>query len=291
MRIFVLGGTGQIGAAVVRALLDAGHEVLGLARSEVSAAALRAAGAEALPGDLRDPEGWLGALPEVDAVIQAAADFSDEMGAVETRLLDRLLPRLARRPGRLRFLYTGGCWLYGATGATAAREAHPFDPLPAFAWMLPNLRRVLAGGEVAGLAVHPALVYDRRGGVLRPFVEDAREGGAVRVIGGADLRWPLVEAGDLGRLYALALARGRVGESYNAAGIAGRRVGDLAAAVARRFGPPGCGLRVVTAEAAAARLGEWARGFALDQRMSAAKARRELGWRPASRDPVAELEP
>jgi uncharacterized protein YbjT (DUF2867 family) len=111
MRVLVLGGTGSIGSAVVRELVATGHDVVGLARSERSAAQIAGFGAAPLPGDIRHPEGWVSAIPPVDAVIHAATDFSNDMDAVDGRLLDGLLPVLGTMPRRPRFIYTGGCWL------------------------------------------------------------------------------------------------------------------------------------------------------------------------------------
>lgn len=289
MRILVLGGTGSVGGAVLRALVAHGHEVLALARSARSAEMVAGAGAEPVAGDIREPARWTDQLPGLDGVVHAAAGFEDDMGAVDTRLLDRLLPALGRMAGRPRFVYTGGCWLYGATGPAEAVESTPFDPLPAFAWMVPNLARVLGAREVAGLVVHPALVCGPGGGVLAGMIADAAAGRAVTVIGGPGVHWPLVHSDDLAALYVQVLERGVPGRSYNGAAVPGVAVGTIAAAIARHFGHARTTPAVLSADAAAARLGAWARGYALDQRMSAARARRELGWRIARRDPVAAV--
>ena len=158
MRVFVLGGTGVIGSAVVRELVRRGHEVCGLARSDAAAAKLREAGATPLAGDIATPERWSRRMPSVDAVIHSACDFDSAMGAIDLRLLERLLPALAAQPTRPRFIYTGGCWLFGATGDAIATEATSFCPLPAFAWMVPNLQSVLEATEVEGIVIHPAMV-------------------------------------------------------------------------------------------------------------------------------------
>lgn len=284
----MLGGTGCIGSAVVRELVARGHEVIALARSPSSAAALQRFGASALRGDIREPAAWLECLPEVEGVIHAATDFADDMGEVDTRLLDRLLPVLARMR-RPRFVYTGGCWLYGPTGTSPATETSRFDPLPAFSWMVPNLQRVLKAEGLGGLVVHPAMVYDRGGGVFSSFVEHALRGGPVPVVGGVDVHWPLVHADDLARLYALVLERGAEGQSYNGAALSGLPVGPLASAIARSVGGPRCEIRNISADEAASLRGEWARGFAIDQSMSGERARRELDWQPVHLDPIADL--
>lgn len=288
MKTLVLGGTGSIGSAVVAALVRRGHRVAGLARSDAAARRLAAMGAEPLPGDIRAPERWLPAVDRADGVVHAATDFGSDMAALDRGLMDALLPRLSANARGQALLYTGGCWLYGATGDAIATELHPFDPLPAFAWMVPALRRVLAAPGVRGIVVHPAMVFEGVEGVFARFANDARSLGRVRVVGDGRARWPLVHRHDLAELYALALERAPPGGCYNAAAIDGLPVGAIARAIARRFGADETPVpRAV--DAAAAELGEWARGYALDQRMSGDKARRELGWRPLWREPLADL--
>jgi nucleoside-diphosphate-sugar epimerase len=289
LRVLVLGGTGFIGSAVVREIIARGHEIVGLARSEASATKLRQSGATPLSGDIAAPERWVTALPRVDAVIHMACDFASDMAAVDRCLLDALLPALAAQRHRTRFIYTGGCWLFGATGEGATTEAIPFDPLPAFAWMVPHLQRVLASPDIDGIVIHPAMVYAGAGGVFHRFAREAVERDAIRVAGGEAVRWPLVHSGDLAALYALALERAPRGESYIGASIEAMPVGRIGRAFARRFGTARQEPDIISSDAIAAELGEWARGYALDQRLSGAKARRELGWQPKHLDPEAEI--
>src|SRR5262249_44308791 len=155
--------------------------------------------------DIASPEAWTERLPQINAVIHAACDFDSEMGAIDRRLLDALLPALAAQPSKPRFIYTGGCWLFGATGDAIATEETALCPLPAFAWMVPNLGRILAAPEADGVVIHPAMVYTADGGVFHRFARDAVERNAVRVVGGENVRWPLVHRDDLAALYALAL--------------------------------------------------------------------------------------
>jgi nucleoside-diphosphate-sugar epimerase len=290
MRVFVLGGTGSIGSPIVRALVRSGHEVWALARSEVSAAKLGEFGATPVAGDICAPRQWAGKLPPVDAVVHAAGDFGPEMGAIDARLLDVLLPVLAAGPTRRRLIYTGGCWLFGAiTGGEIATEQTPFRPLPAFAWMVPHLRRVLAAADFDGIVIHPAMVYTPGGGVFSRFARDAAEGEAIGVVESEAVRWPLVHSEDLARLYALALIQAPAGSSYIGAAIDGLAVGRIARAFAKRFGTRSQEPRIVSVNTIANELGEWARGYALDQRLSGAKAGRELGWRPKHLDPEHEI--
>lgn len=266
MRIFVLGGTGSIGSAVVRELVSRGHDVFGLARSEAAAAKLGKLGATPIAGDIAAPESWIEKpwieklraqkLPQPDAMIHAACDFDTEMGAIDRRLLDVLLPALSAQPNRPRLIYTGGCWLFGATGEAIATEATPFRPLPAFAWMVPQLRRVLAAPDIDGIVIHPAMVYAPDGGVFRRFAREAIEGEAIRVVESEAVRWPLVHSEDLANLYALALERAPAGSSYIGSAIEGFSVGRIARAFAKRFGTQNQEPQIISADAIAAELGE-----------------------------------
>jgi nucleoside-diphosphate-sugar epimerase len=289
MRVLVLGGTGSIGSAVVRELVARGHIVFGLARSAVSAAKLGEWGATPIAGDIASPSSWATELPPFDAVIHAASDFNTAMGAIERRLLDAMLAALAAQPKRPRLIYTGGCWLFGSTGDAVATEAAAFNPLAAFAWMVPNLQRVLSAPEVEGIVIHPAMVYAPQGGVFQRFASDARERDAVRVVGSEAVRWPLVHSEDLANLYALALQRAPAGSSYIGAAIEGLAVGVVARGFAKRFGTRRAEPEIVSADLVAAELGEWARGYAMDQRLSGARARCELGWQPRHLDPEGEI--
>jgi nucleoside-diphosphate-sugar epimerase len=199
VRVFVLGGTGSIGLPTVRELLKRGHDVWALERSDVSAAKVSEMGATPVSGNIAAPEQWARRLPVVDAVIHAACDFNTEMGAIDRRLLDVLLPELRAQPKKPRFIYTGGCWLFGATGHDIATEVTPFRPLPAFAWMVPHLQLILEAPEVEGIVIHPAMVYEPAGGVFRRFAQDATGCDAIRVVGNEEVRWPLVHSEDLAR--------------------------------------------------------------------------------------------
>lgn len=291
MRVFVLGGTGSIGSPTVRELIARGHDVSALARSDASAAKLRGMGAAPIAGNIASPEQWAESLPVLDAVIHAACDFTTEMDPIDRRQLDVLLRSLARQPRESRFIYTGGCWLFGATGDVTVTEETPFCPLPAFAWMVPHLQRILEASEVDGIVIHPAMVYIAGGGVFDRFARDAVARDAIRVVGSEQVRWPLVHSEDLANLYVLALEREPARSSYIGAAIDGLAVGQIARTFAKRFGTRDQVPQIVSTDTIAAELGEWARGYALDQQLSGAKARRELGWTPTHLDPEREIAP
>lgn len=276
MRVLVLGGTGSIGSAVVRCLVAAGHEVCALARSPEAAERLMEIGAEPVAGDLAAPALWVGAVAgELDAVVHAACTFDDTMARVDSALLDALLPALAGSGRRPALIYTGGCWLWGPSPHREIDESTPFDPLPAFAWTVANLRRVLDAPGIRGAVVHPAMVHADGSGPLAAMAEQARAGRPVRIIGSEAVLWPLVQADDLADLYRRVLDdRDFTGQVIGVADAA-VPVGDLARRAAGGAAPS-----VATEDQAAAERGEWARGYARSQRMSGAFARSRFGWRP-----------
>ena len=288
MRIFVLGGTGSIGVPLVRCLVRRGHHVTGLARSAASADRLRASGAEPVSGDITDPEGWIEALDHADGVIHAADTFDDDMAGIDRRLTAAMIARLGSRPEPVGLLCTGGCWLFGDTGGDVIDESVPFDTIDAFDWMVDTIPEVLNAENVNGMILHPAMVYDGVGGVFEQFSDAARSGGPVPVTGSAETYWPLVHVEDLAELYALMVEHPRRGAQYHGSAIDGVRVGDIAGAVARRFGISE-NLRIVPVEEDVAALGAWAVGRTLSQRITGALAMRELGWTPRHLDVFADI--
>jgi nucleoside-diphosphate-sugar epimerase len=155
--------------------------------------------------------------------------------------------------------------------------------------MVPNLQRVLDAPDIDGIVIHPAMVYEPDGGVFRRFARDARERDAIRVVDSEAARWPLVHSEDLASLYALALEHAPARSSYIGSAIESLAVGRIARALARRFGTPRQEPEIISAEAIEAELDDWAKGFALDQQLSGAKARRDLGWTPTHLDPEREI--
>jgi nucleoside-diphosphate-sugar epimerase len=242
-----------------------------------------------IEGDIEFPDGWIAALPQIDAVIHMACDFKTAMARIDRKLLDALLPALAAQHTRVRLIYTGGCWLFGAGGDDLVTEQTPFRPLPAFAWMVQSVERVLAFAQIDGIVIHPAMVYEPTAGVFLRFFTEAADRDRVRVVGSEAVRWPLVHSEDLADLYVSALERAPAGSSYIGAPVEGLAVGRIARAFADRFNTPNRVPEEVAPDAIAAELGEWARGYAWDQRLSGAKARRELGWQPRHLDPEGEI--
>ena len=288
MKILVLGGTGSIGGAVVQVLQDRNHEVFALGRTAEACKLLQQAGATPVKGDLKDPAHWIDTCDDVDGIVHAAAVWGDQMGSVDRQTVEAILSRLQSGGKPKAFVYTGGCWMYGETGDLVATEDTPFNPLASFAWAVPTIQSVLTATDIRGMVIHPAMVYERDGGVFERVFEDAKNLGYVRVVGSENVRWPLVHRLDLAQAYALMLEQGEHGDVYNIATNHGVSIGALTRAIANRLGIESDPVLYDTKKAMT-EIGSWAEGYALDQQMSGAKARSVLGWRPKYEDVFTEI--
>ena len=286
MKVLVLGGTGSIGAAVVQRLVEYGHTVVGLVRSQRSARALERACAQPLHGDILKPDVWVEACDHIDAVIHAAATWDSQMSVADSLVVNTVLQRLSVNDNGKAFVYTGGCWLYGETGDRVATEESPADELESFAYTQSAVQKVLSAKQVRGMVIHPAMVYERGGGVFEHIYRDAENLGYVRVVKSAATRWPLVHRLDLADLYVRMIEQGRQGDVFNAATNEGVPVGKITKAIGRTFGITGEPV-VMNLTEARVEIGDYADGYALDQQMSGDKARTQLGWQPEFTDPVA----
>ena len=279
MRVLLLGATGSIGTAITRTLVQNGHAVTGLARSAQSAAQITALGGAPLLGDLRKPAEWSAVLQEVDAVIHAAATFDSDMGETDRKVVTELLKQAKNRSAPLRFLYTGGCWLYGTTGNRIVDETKVKRPMESFKWMVEQGRRVLTEKNVSGAVLHPALVYHENGGAFARYLEAVRSDEPIEVWGSLNTRWPLVHRDDLARAYLSLLERPELTGEFNVCAQSGVPVSQIISEIARRTGHAS-GYVVRTLKYVLCKYGAVAEGPTLDQQMSAEKIRRLCGWQP-----------
>lgn len=279
MKVLVLGGTGSIGTGVANELVKHGHTVIGLSRSALSDQKLRQLGVTPYRGDLREPEHWSHLVAQVDGLIQLATTFDSDMAQVDARALIAIVAQAAQRQTPLRLLYTGGCWLYGATGDTVASDTRPLRPISSFAWMMQNSRMLTETPLISAAIVHPAMVYHNEGGVFSRFIQQAQAGAPIEVWGSIATRWPLVHRQDLAVAYRLLLENKDLTGSYNVAAECGVRVSDIVAEIARRNHHQ-AGYLIRTLKHVVAKHGPWAEGPTLDQQMSAAKIQDLCGWMP-----------
>ncbi|CAM3334766.1 NAD-dependent epimerase/dehydratase family protein [Thalassospira profundimaris] len=294
MRIFVTGGSGLIGSAIVNNLICHDHHVFALARSKTSRKMLTDLGATAIMGDITDPAAWINNLPSVDAIIHTACTFDGDMAKTDRILLDHLIPAARQMPDQVRFIYTGGTWLFPQTNPhDVINESAPFAPLPDFEWMCAGIHRVLGDDGIDGIIIHPACVYatGRHGhyGMLARNIETARAENRVTVIGSPEVSLPIIHTDDLADLYRRALCHAQPRSSWFGVAINGVTNQRLAQLIAKHFGDNDCQIETISTQTAMDRLGSWAAGLAHHQAMENQAAIRDLGWSPVHQDIAADI--
>lgn len=288
MHVFLTGGTGLIGSAVLTALLADGHRVSALARSDAAAARVTAAGATAVRGDLTDGRLLAAAAAASDGFVHTASPGDDSSGPVDAALLDAVLPALAGsgRP----YVHTSGVWVLGDG---VLDETTPPAPPELTAWRVPLDARVRAAAAtgVRSVVLAPGIVHGSGAGIPAAVVRDGERtpDGAVVLPGSGDQHWTTVHAEDLGRLYALALRDAPAGSWYLAVSGHNPTVREIGAAASRGTGGTGAVVGTSPAETVG-RLGLFGAALLLDQQASGARVRAELGWRPEGPTLLADLE-
>ena len=283
MRVFLTGGTGYIGSAVLDALLRSGHRVTALLRDTEKAARLESRGVTTMVGDLGGSKSLTSALQQCDAVIHTAFEGSPRGVEKDREIIETLLAGLKRAdPGsgaRPVFIYTSGVWILGNTTKPADEES-PVDPAPHVAWRPQHEQRVLDAGEngLRTIVVRPGIVYGGSRGIVSDILKDALNG-MMRVIGSGKNRWPTVYARDLGDLYARLLEAPDASGVYHANDETDERVNDIVEAIADHL-TQRPDIRHMPLPEARRKLGTYADALALDQRVRSPRAR-ALGWSPS----------
>jgi nucleoside-diphosphate-sugar epimerase len=277
MKVFVTGASGLIGSAVVPELIAAGHQVLGLARSDASARTVEAAGAEVLRGDLDDLDALRTGATTSDGVVHLAFvhDFSDFAGAVRTdrAVIDAVGTALvgSGKP----FVIASGTPV--VPGRAATEDDDPQLP-PPLGGRMDNARSLLALAEhgVRSSVVRlPRTVHadGGRGGFAGVLVQLARQSGVSGYVGDGAARWPAVHVDDAARLFGTALERADAGSVLHAVRDEGVSLLDTATAIGRSLDLP---VQAVPAEA----LGFLGQLATVDQPASSVLTRQRFGWEP-----------
>ncbi|WHX22411.1 SDR family oxidoreductase [Streptomyces malaysiensis subsp. malaysiensis] len=285
MRIFVTGASGWIGSALVPELIDAGHQVIGLARSDSSAAALTAAGAEVVRGTLDDLDVLSTATAAADGVIHLAfkhdiAFTGDYQGAAEAdrRAVDTFADALAGtdRP----FVLASGLVGLKSGQVSTERDTPTVNGTPASlrsATATAALALASRGVRSSVVRLSPTCHGEGDNGFMAHLVATARAKGVSGYLGDGDQRWPAVHRLDAARLFRLAVEKAPAGAVLHGVAEEGIALRDIAEVIGRHLDVPTAS---VAPEAAAEHF-TWLSDFvALDSPASNALTRELLDWRP-----------
>jgi nucleoside-diphosphate-sugar epimerase len=286
MRVFITGASGWIGSALTRDLLEAGHQVAGLARSDGSAARLAATGVEPLRGDLADLALLRSAAEEADGVIHLAfgQDFSQMEAAIraDRQALETISAALegSGKP----FVAASGTPVVSGRPATEQDDPEWGGPM---AGRAENGRYVV---RLAGRGIRSSVVRiprsahgqgDARGLVAR-LVGVSRANGVAGYVGDGSSRWPAVHVQDAAHLFRLALEKGTPGSVFHAVGDQGVAIRDMARVIGRK-------LQLPVEPLAADRFGFLGPMLSVDQPASSAYTQEALGWAPTHPGLISDL--
>ena len=291
MRVFVTGASGWIGSAAVDELLAAGHDVTGLARSDASAAALRAKGAQVRRGDLDDPDSLRAGAQDADAVIHLANkhDFADmaASNAAERAAVQTIGDTLAGtgRP----FLVASG-----VAGLAKGRLGTEDDVSPAHGPDSPRggsenlaLEFVERGVHTVSLRFAPTVHGTGDHGFIAVLAAIAREKGVSGYPGDGANRWAAVHRSDAARLIALGLEKAPAGTRLHAVAEEGVPTREIAEAIGRAFGLP---VAPIAPDDVAGHFGWIGSFFAMDLAATSTATRELLGWTPGGPTIVEDID-
>ena len=292
MRVFVTGATGYIGSAIVRKLLAAGHQVVGLARSDTAAAALTAADAEVHRGALDDLDSLRDGAAAADGVIHLAfnnislrTDFAASVQA-DLRAVETIGAALegSGKP----FVITSGTLLLASLGRLGTEEDVADPALPRVASENAAIAFAKRGVRSSVVRLAPSVHGEGdKHGFVPSLIGIARAKGVSAFVGDGSNRWPAVHRLDAARLFRLAAEAAPAGSRLHGAGEEGVPFREIAEAIGRQLKLP-----VVSIEAsdAGAHFGFLSAFVSADNPTSSKQTQELLGWRPEGPALIADIE-
>jgi Nucleoside-diphosphate-sugar epimerases len=288
MSVLLTGATGFIGTSVLARLIEEGHEVTALVRSEEKARLVESAGATPLIGDIADSALLTRAAAESDGVIHTANTGGPNAGVVDAAVAEAVIAGLGAS-GRA-YVHTGGIWSFGSNPDITEDSAENPGALSTFR---PPIERRVRGAEgIRGIVIAPAVVYGHGKGLPNIVVHAPRSTGAapaLRLVGDGTQHWATVYVEDLAALYVLAFETAAAGSLYIGASGQNPTVRELGE-VAARAASLAARVEAESTEASRERLGAaFADALLLDQQATGTAARIDLGWEPNGPSLIEEI--
>lgn len=291
MRVFVTGAAGFNGKAVVKELINNGHQVLGLARSDKSAEVITSLGAEVQRGDLENIESLKAGAKSADGVIHLAfnTDFGDFMKstAMDRAAIQAMADEMEGKP----FIYTSGT-LATVKDQLATEDMEPDRGMGVLSERVKSedlVRSLSEEKRVRGSVVRLSPTVHGPGDIgFIPMLKGmAKKNGFITYIGDGSNRWPAVHVQDAAVLFRLALEKGRSGATYHAVAEQGVPIKSTMEAMGRGLGLP---VESKSGDEASGAIGFVAYLLGLDDFVSSEKTQKELGWKPTQPGLIADME-
>jgi nucleoside-diphosphate-sugar epimerase len=277
MRIFLTGGTGYIGSAVLDAFVRAGHQVDVLVRNSEKAEQVKARGGTPVLGDAADPSTYRDVAAAADGVVLTAFEYSPRGVKIDADTIDAVLATPAK-PGKF-LIYTSGVWVLGPAPASVDESA-PLNPVEHVKWRPAHEARVLEAASAGWRTsvIRPGIVYGGARGIIGDLLRDASNS-LIRVIGTGDNHWPLVYDRDLADLYVRIATNQEASGVYHANDEGDETVNDIVRAISEHAKTEPS-VRYIPLSEAKQKMGTYAEALALDQIVRSPRAR-ALGWQPS----------
>ena len=289
MKVFVTGATGFIGSAIVRELIEAGHQVLGLARSDTAAAKIASVGAEVHRGTLDDRDSLYSGAVASDGVIHTAFmhDFADFARAARTDLHAVETIGAALENSGKPFVVTSGILMLAMLGRLVTEEDVSDPAVPRIASENTAIALSRRGVRSSIVRLPPSVHGKGDHGFVPTLINIARTKGVSAYPGDGANRWPAVHRLDAAHLFRLALENAPAGSRLHGVADEGIPVREIAAAIGRRLGVP---VVSVPVERAGDHFGFLGNFFSLDSPASSTLTQQRLGWHPVQPGLLADLD-